>query len=101
MVYGSTVAIIYRLKKLTKVYEKTTPVDWAFLVSLWIAGATGFWLEIAVAFSAETLFTQVIFVVHTILSMELVLLFAFSKFAHALYRPIALYFYYRENPAGK
>jgi hypothetical protein len=29
--------------------------------------------------------------------MELVLLFAFSKFAHAAYRPLALFFYFRDN----
>jgi len=28
------------------------------------------------------------------MAMELLLLFAFSKFAHAVYRPIALFFYY-------
>jgi hypothetical protein len=29
--------------------------------------------------------------------MELVLLFAFSKFAHAIYRPLALYFYFKNE----
>jgi len=33
--------------------------------------------------------------------MELVLLFAFSKFAHAFYRPVAMYYYFRNAAAGK
>jgi hypothetical protein len=37
---------------------------------------------------------QVVFIIHTIVSMELVILFAFSKFAHAFYRPLALFGYF-------
>ena len=31
---------------------------------------------------------EIVFLVHTILSMEIVLFFAFSKFVHAVYRPL-------------
>lgn len=99
MVYGSTLAIWYRLKKVTKVYDETQLADWIFLLFLWVAGITGFWLEIAVFLNADTLANHLIFLFHTVISMELVLLFAFSKFAHAFYRPLALYFYYRRQSA--
>jgi ferredoxin len=92
LIYGTTAAIIYRLKKITRAYRDTRLADWMFLIFLWLAGFTGFWLEVAVFFSASGLTNQVVFMIHTIISMELVLLFAFSKFAHALYRPVALYF---------
>ncbi|MGE5423782.1 MAG: 4Fe-4S dicluster domain-containing protein [Syntrophothermus sp.] len=93
MVYGTSMAIFYRKNKVTETYSRTRMADWVFLWFLWIAGITGFWLEVAVAFSAESFFNHLIFLIHTIISMELVLLFSFSKFAHALYRPIALYFF--------
>jgi ferredoxin len=101
LVYGTSLAINYRLKKITKAYSETRLADWIFLFFLWIAGITGFWLEISVAFHADFLFNHIIFIIHTILSMELVLLFAFSKFAHAVYRPLALFFYFRKGQEAK
>jgi len=94
MVYGASTAISYRLKKITKSYENTRLADWMFLCFLWLAGITGFWLEISVALDAEMLINHLVFVVHIIISMQLVILFAFSKFAHAVYRPLALFAYY-------
>jgi len=93
LVYGTTIAGIYRVKKITRAYCETRLSDWMFLSFLWIAGITGFWLEIAVAFDWNAMLNHVVFLLHTIISMELVLLFAFSKFAHAIYRPLALFFY--------
>ncbi len=94
LVYGTTMALNYRRKKVTKAYEETTLADRIFLWFLWTAGITGFWLEIAVAFHSDLFINHFVFFIHTVISMELVLLFAFSKFAHALYRPIALFFYF-------
>lgn len=96
MVYGTSLAIVYRMKKVTESYCGTRMADWVFLWFLWIAGITGFWLEVSVALDAGNLLNHFVFLVHTIISMELVLLFAFSKFAHAIYRPLALYFYFRK-----
>jgi ferredoxin len=98
MIYGSSQAINYRLKKITKIFSQTRLADWSFLWFLWIAGVTGFWLEAGVTFGADNLAYHIVFVLHTVISMELVLLFAFSKFAHALYRPLALFFNFK-NPA--
>ena len=94
LMYGASIAITYRLMKLTKTYSDGKLADWFFLVFLWIAGFTGFWLELAVIVNADTQLNQIIFLIHTVISMELVLLFAFSKFAHAVYRPLALYLYF-------
>jgi hypothetical protein len=94
LMYGASIAIGYRSKKVTMSYLDTRLPDWLFLWSLWIAGATGFWMEVAVTINAVNGINQIVFLIHTIVSMELVLLFVFSKFAHALYRPIALFAYY-------
>lgn len=96
MMYGATLAIYYRITKVTRSYENTMLADWMLLIFLWIAGFTGFWLEVTVGIAAANLFNQIIFMLHTIVSMELVLLFGFSKFAHALYRPLALWFYFNK-----
>jgi hypothetical protein len=96
LIYGTSLAITYRLKKVTKAYSETRLADWTFLFFLWIAGITGFWLEISVALNANYFVNHIVLLIHTIISMELVLLFAFSKFAHAAYRPLALFFYFRD-----
>ena len=101
LVYGTSLAINYRLKKVTKAYSETRLADWIFLFFLWIAGITGFWLEVSVALNANYLFNHIVLLIHTIISMELVLLFAFSKFAHAVYRPLALFFYFRKGQEAK
>lgn len=101
LVYGTSLAINYRLKKVTKAYSETRLADWMFLLFLWIAGITGFWLEVSVALNANYLFNHIVLLIHTIISMELVLLFAFSKFAHAVYRPLALFFFFREKQEVK
>jgi hypothetical protein len=97
LVYGTSLAINYRLKRVTKAYSETRLADWVFLWFLWIAGITGFWLEVSVALNANLMLNHIVFLVHTIVSMELVLLFAFSKFAHAVYRPLALFFLFNDN----
>ncbi len=97
LVYGTSIAINYRFKKPTKSYEGTRLSDWLFLWFLWIAGITGFWLEVSVALTGNNLLSHFVLLIHTIISMELVLLFSFSKFAHAIYRPLALYFYFSER----
>jgi ferredoxin len=94
LMYGASLALLYRIKKVTKSYLKTKLADWMFIIFLWLAGFTGFWLEISVSFSADYPVNHIVFLIHTVISMELVLLFAFSKFAHAIYRPVALFFHY-------
>ena len=91
MLYGASMALFYRYKKITDAYAHTKLADWVFLWFLWLAGITGFWMEIAVMAHLTGDANQVVFVIHTIISMELVLLFVFSKFAHAIYRPVALF----------
>jgi ferredoxin len=97
LVFGTSMAISYRLRKLTKSYSETRLADRVFLWFLWIAGVTGFWLEVSVALQANHILNHIIFLVHTVISMELVLLFSFSKFAHAVYRPLALFFYFSNS----
>ncbi len=97
MMYGATLALWYRLTKPTRFYAKSSLADWFFLVFIWLAGFTGFWLEVAVFLGADTMTNQVMFIIHTVISMELVLLLVFSKFAHAVYRPVALFLHFLQE----
>jgi hypothetical protein len=65
-----------------------------FIVFLWGLGFTGFWLMVSVYLSDNNLVSQIVLLIHTVMAMELLLLFAFSKFAHVLYRPLALFFHH-------
>jgi len=42
-------------------------------------------------YSAPSLFTYVTFLVHVVLAMDLIVLMPLTKFAHAVYRPLALF----------
>lgn len=98
MMYGATLALWFRIKKVNKNYSSSTMADWWLLIFLWIAGFTGFWLVAVVTFQgAESNIHHIMFLIHTVVSMELVVLFAFSKFAHAIYRPLALYMHFRKT----
>ncbi len=95
LIYGSSLIMGYRVTKPTKIYLRTKMADWIFLIFIWLTGFTGLWLEIAIFAHNHTMLTHFIFLVHIICAAEMFLLFSFSKFAHTLYRPIALFNYYK------
>jgi ferredoxin len=90
-VYGTTVAIVQRLRKPDKYYSHTLLSDWLFLGFLWAIGLTGFILELA-DYTAFGSWVGVVFLIHIALAMELIILLPFTKFAHIVYRPAAIWF---------
>ena len=93
LVYGTTELIRRRWKKEDESYTHSTPSDWSFLILMWLAGVTGFALDIAVYLPQAQKWGYWMLIVHLIVIGELLLLAPFTKFAHAVYRIIALYFY--------
>ena len=63
-----------------------------FLRPPWPLRLTGFVLELALYLPGAPAWGYGVFLVHVALAMELVLLVPFTKFAHAIYRPVALFF---------
>jgi len=61
-----------------------------FLSLLWVAGLTGFVLELALYLPQAPTWGYPMFLVHVAVAMALVLLVPFGKFAHVFYRPVAL-----------
>jgi nitrate reductase gamma subunit len=88
--------MVNRVRKVNRAAQFTTASDWLLLVLLWITGATGFLIEVALYLpnaSAANPLGYWVFLFHVAVAMELMLLLPFTKFAHAMYRPVALFFY--------
>jgi nitrate reductase gamma subunit len=92
LVYGASVVIVQRLRRSDKYHAQTPPSDWIFLLLLWVIGVGGFILEIADYVPLGSTWVDVVFLVHIVLAMELILLLPFTKFAHIVYRPAAIWF---------
>jgi quinone-modifying oxidoreductase, subunit QmoC len=90
LVYGTTVSIVRRLRRADPSSVHSTVADWWFLWMLWVAGVTGFALELALYLPSAPGWGYPMFLFHVATSMALILLAPFGKFAHAIYRPVAL-----------
>jgi hypothetical protein len=58
---------------------------------MWLSGASGFALELALYLSSSPWWGYWMLLLHVSVAMELVLLLPFTKFAHVIYRTVALY----------
>ena len=92
-VYGTSFAIIKRLRKADEGSKHSTPSDWAFLILLWLGGVTGFVLEIAIYLPQPHAWSYAMLLVHLVVVGELLILLPFTKFAHAIFRTVALFVY--------
>ena len=92
LVYGTTVMIIDRLRAASSSVARSSTADWTLLALLWVAGVTGFALELALYLPDPPTWGYWVFLLHVAVAMELVLLAPFMKIAHAVYRPVALFF---------
>jgi hypothetical protein len=89
--YGVTVLLIKRLRSVDKAHSFSRPSDWTFLALLWFSGVTGFIIEIALYLPQAPIWGYWIFIFHVAVSIVLLLLLPFTKFAHSIYRIVALY----------
>jgi nitrate reductase gamma subunit/ferredoxin len=91
LLYGTTVAMVRRLTPARgSAFAHSLLSDWLLLGLLWVVALTGFILEIAVYQPRGSTWAYAAALVHVVLALELLILMPFTKFAHALYRPIAL-----------
>jgi heterodisulfide reductase subunit C len=92
LVYGVSMLIVQRLRGVERSVRHSTAADWTFLALIGITGVTGFAIEIALYLPTAPIWGYWVFLFHVAVAMELILLAPFMKFAHAAYRPIALFF---------
>ena len=93
LIYGTTVFLIRRIMKYDDMTKHSTPSDWSFLVLLWLSGLTGFALDVAIYLPHPHAWGYWMLILHLAIIGDLLMLAPFTKFAHAVYRTIALYFY--------
>jgi ferredoxin len=92
LVYGVTMLMLDRARRASTSVARSTNADWTLLVLLWVTGVTGFVLELALYLPQAPAWGYWMFLFHVAVAMELVLLAPFMKLAHAVYRPVALFF---------
>ena len=91
ILYGTTYAMWGRLQKVKTVYKYSHSSDWAFLILLWLTTFTGILIHFTRLLEMP-LSTYTIYVIHMMVAIPmLVLEVPFAKWAHLLYRPLALY----------
>lgn len=98
LMHGTWMALVARIAKPDKYSAHSLLSDWLFLVLLFLTALTGFLVEIAVYLPVGTTAGYVAFLVHVVLGMEIVVLLPFTKFAHAIYRPLALLIHEMSRP---
>ena len=92
LVYGTTMLMWRRYRHADRSLKTSTAADWTFLILLLLAGVTGFAIELGLYLPDPPVWGYWLFLFHVAVAMELVLLAPFIKFAHAVYRPLALFF---------
>jgi ferredoxin len=101
LVYGASMLIVQRLRGAERSVRHSTAGDWTFLALIWIAGVTGFALELALYLPGAPAWGYWVFLFHVAVALELILLAPFMKFAHAVYRPVALIFLALARPVAE
>ena len=89
LTYGSVYFIYKRFKGKEEYASYSHFSDWTFLLLLLLVGVTGFLLDLFM-FADFPLAAYVTYAVHLIAVFNLLIIAPFTKFVHALYRPLAL-----------
>ena len=91
ILYGTTYAIIGRIRKNKTPYKSSHGTDWMFLILLQLTTLTGILIHFSRILDLP-LTTYIIYVVHLMVAVPmLVLEVPFAKWAHLAYRPVVLY----------
>ena len=91
IMYGTTYAIIQRLKKKKPQYKHSHSTDWMFLILLQATTVTGIVVHFTRLLDLPMV-TYVLYTVHLMVAVPmLVLEVPFAKWAHLAYRPVVLY----------
>jgi ferredoxin len=87
---GATYYLYKRLRKSERHARSSHFTDWVFVVLIFLAGISGLLLTLSL-YTSATLAAYSLYVVHLVIVFDLVAMAPFTKFAHALYRPLAIW----------
>jgi hypothetical protein len=91
LLYGTTYALIGRIKKSKAPYKNSHGTDWMFLILLQLTTLTGIFVHFTRLLDWP-LTTYVLYVIHLMVAVPmLVLEVPFAKWAHLMFRPVAVY----------
>lgn len=91
ILYGTTLAIVGRLRKNKIVYAHSHSSDWVFLILLWLTTFSGILIHLTRLLEFP-LTTYYLYVIHLMIAVPmLVIEVPFAKWTHQLYRPLVLY----------
>ncbi len=91
IMYGTTYALIGRLKKSKPQYKNSHGTDWMFLILLQLTTMTGIFINFTRILDWPFA-TYAIYVIHMMVAIPmLVLEVPFAKWAHLAYRPVVLF----------
>ncbi len=93
MMLGVSTLIVNRARRVSVSVRHSEPGDWLLLGLLWLIGASGLTTEIALYVGGGPAWGYGVFVAHVTLALELLVLLPVMKFAHVVYRPLALFFH--------
>lgn len=98
--YGLAIILFRRAQGKETPYSKSSFADWFFPVLLTVTVLTGLVCEVIVYLPSPTALGHWVFFAHVVLAMDLVTMLPLTKFAHVLYRTLALIlFAWRHAPA--
>jgi len=91
LLYGTTYAMIGRIKKTKAPYKNSHPTDWMFLILLQLTTLTGIFVHFTRLLDWP-LTTYILYVLHLMVAVPmLVLEVPFAKWAHLMFRPVVLF----------
>ncbi len=90
IIFGSGYFIFKRLEGKEEYATYSDFIDWAFLWLIFLSGITGFLLDLFVSLD-KPMAAYITFSAHLVVVFDLIVTAPFTKFAHAGYRPFALW----------
>jgi nitrate reductase gamma subunit len=91
LLYGTSYAMIGRIKKEKPPYKNSHPTDWVFLILLFLTTLTGILVHIFI-YLQWAMALYVIYIIHLGVAIPmLVLEVPFAKWSHLAYRPVILF----------
>jgi ferredoxin len=91
IMYGTTYAIIGRIRKIKPPYKNSHPTDWMFLILLQATTLTGIFVHFGIVLNWP-MATYIIYIIHMMVAVPmLVLEVPFAKWAHLAYRPLIIF----------
>ena len=88
--YGLSIVLLRRAQGKEHPYKSSSFADWFFPILLTITVATGLACEVIIYLPSPQTAGHLVFFAHVVLAMDLVAMLPLTKFAHVLYRTVAL-----------